>query len=102
MLSVTVCHYPTGTSKWNPVEHRLFGPISTNWAGKPLRTFEIMLAYIRGTTTQTGLKVSAFLVEKVYAKGVKVAKQVMESLNIERHVTCPDWNYTIHPRLASA
>jgi len=101
-LSVTVCHYPTGASKWNPIEHRLFGPISTNWAGKPLRTFEIMLAYIRGTTTQTGLQVSAFLVEKVYSKGIKVAREVMESLNFERHVTCPDWNYTIHPRFASA
>lgn len=101
MLSVTVCHYPTGASKWNPIEHRLFGPISTNWAGKPLRTFEIMLACIRGTATQTGLKVSAFLVEKVYDKGVKVAKEVMESLNFERHVTCPNWNYTIRPRSAS-
>ena len=46
-LEVTVCHYPTGASKWNPVEHRLFGPISINWAGKPLRSFEVMLAYIR-------------------------------------------------------
>ena len=100
-LSVTVCHYPTGASKWNPIEHRLFGPISTNWAGKPLRTFEVMLAYIRGTTTQTGLQVSAFLVEKVYAKGLKVVKEVMESLNLQRHGTCPDWNYTIRPRLAS-
>jgi hypothetical protein len=101
-LNVTVCHYPTGASKWNPIEHRLFGPISTNWAGKPLRTFEIMLACIRGTTTQPGLKVSAFLVEKVYAKGVKVAKEVMESLNLERHAICPAWNYTIRPRSASA
>ena len=55
-LEVTVCHYPTGASKWNPIEHRLFGPISINWAGKPLCSFEAMLAYIRGTTTQTGLK----------------------------------------------
>lgn len=101
-LEITVCHYPTGASKWNPIEHRLFGPISTNWAGKPLRTFEIMLACIRGTTTQTGLKVSAFLVEKVYDKGIKVAKDVMDCLNFERHVTCPNWNYTIRPRFASA
>ncbi|MEJ2265125.1 MAG: ISAzo13 family transposase [Anaerolineales bacterium] len=46
-LAVTVCHYPTGASKWNPVEHRLFGPISVNWAGIPLRTFQTMLALIR-------------------------------------------------------
>ena len=52
-LNVTVCHYPTGASKWNPIEHRLFGPISINWAGQPLRTFETMLACIRGTTTET-------------------------------------------------
>jgi hypothetical protein len=56
-IEVTVCHYPTGTSKWNPIEHRLFGPISMNWAGKPLETFEFMLACIRGTDTDTGLQV---------------------------------------------
>lgn len=101
-LNVNVSHYPTGASKWNPIEHRLFGPISINWAGKPLRTFETVLACIRGTTTQTGLKVSACLVEKVYAKGIKVADEVMESLNLERHTTCPNWNYTIRPRFTSA
>jgi len=101
-LEITVCHYPTGASKWNPIEHRLFGPISTNWAGKPLRTFEIMLACIRGTNTRTGLKVSASLVKKVYGKGIKVAMNVMKNLNIERHMTCPNWNYTIRPRFTSA
>lgn len=99
-LEVTVCHYPTGTSKWNPIEHRLFGPISINWAGKPLRTFEFMLACIRGTETDTGLQVEAFLVEQVYEKGIKVAKEVMQTLQIEWHATCPRWNYTIKPRLA--
>jgi hypothetical protein len=58
-LSVTVCHYPTGCSKWNPIEHRLFSQISLNWAGKPLRSLEIMLNSIRGTSTQTGLTVRA-------------------------------------------
>ncbi len=64
-LEVMVCHYPKNTSKWNPIEHRLFGPISLNWAGKPLRTLETMLAYIRGTTTRTGLQVAAFQVDQV-------------------------------------
>ena len=99
-LEVTVCHYPTGASKWNPIEHRLFGPISLNWAGKPLETFEFMLACIRGTDTDTGLKVEAFLVEKLYAKGIKVAKEIMKALKIEWHEVCPRWNYTIKPRLA--
>jgi hypothetical protein len=100
-LEVTVCHFPTGASKWNPVEHRLFGPISVNWAGQPLRTFDIMLACIRGTTTRAGLHVSAFLVEQLYERGIKVANEVMHSLNLERHATCPNWNYTIRPRHVS-
>jgi hypothetical protein len=100
-LEVTVCHYPTGTSKWNPIEHRLFGPISINWAGKPLRTFEFMLACIRGTTTTTGLQVEADWVDQVYEKGIKVAKEIMETLSIHFHSTCPRWNYTIKPRLSN-
>jgi hypothetical protein len=99
-LEVTVCHYPTGTSKWNPIEHQLFGPISVNWAGEPLRTFEFMLACIRGTSNDTGLTVQACLIEQVYEKGVKVAKEAMDALNIHFHATCPRWNYTIKPRLS--
>ena len=97
-LTVTVCHYPTGCSKWNPVEHRLFGPISLNWAGHPLRTWETMLAYVRGTTTETGLHVTAELHERVYEKGQKVSKAAMAQLNLHRHPVCPQWNYTLCPR----
>jgi hypothetical protein len=99
-LTVTVCHYPTGASKWNPIEHRLFGPISLNWAGQPLKTFEFMLACIRGTDTDTGLQVDAFLVEKVYEKGIKVANELLKTLSIEWHEVCPRWNYTIMPRFS--
>jgi hypothetical protein len=97
-LEVMVCHYPTGSSKWNPIEHRLFGPISVNWAGKPLRTFETALAYIRGTVTETGLQVQAFLVDQVYEKGIKVPAEAMQALNIRFAEVCPRWNYTIRPR----
>ena len=97
-LTATVCHYPTGCSKWNPVEHRLFSYISTNWQGKPLKTLEIMLAYIRGTTTATGLKVKAFLDRGLYRRGQQVKNGDLERLNIEPHAICPKWNYTLHPR----
>jgi transposase len=97
-LEVTVCHYPPGCSKWNPVEHRLFGRISVNWAGKPLRSLGVMLAYIRGTTTAGGLTVTARLDEGTYRKGLKVSRQDMDSLNLRRHDTCPALNYTISPR----
>jgi len=97
-LTVAVCHYPPGCSKWNPVEHRLFSQISTNWAGRPLRSLDIMLGYIRGTTTQTGLRVSAELDEAVYRKPQKVTAEEMDSLDLIRHDTFPAWNYTLRPR----
>jgi Rhodopirellula transposase DDE domain len=97
-LVVTVCHYPTGCSKWNPIEHRLFGPISVNWAGQPLRCWETLLGYLRGTTTTTGLAVRAARLPGTYAPGQRVSKAVMNTLNLERHATCPVWNYTLRPR----
>ena len=99
-LEVTICHYPRGCSKWNPIEYRLFAPISGNWSGIPLRSFETVLSCIRGTTTRTGLRVSAFLQEGVYALGQKVSNAVMQSLNLHFHPVCPRWNYTLKPRLA--
>ena len=99
-LTVTVCHYPTGASHYNPIEHRLFGPISDNWSGKPLRSLPLMLACIRGTTTETGLTVKASLNRKNYRTKIKVSDQEMRSLNLKRHAICPNWNYTIKPRQA--
>jgi hypothetical protein len=101
-LTVTVCHYPTGCSKWNPIEHRLFSQISINWAGKPLRSWEIMLGYLRGTTTTTGLQVDAFRLDGVYATGQSVSDAEMQTLNLEQHDVCPSWNYTIRPRTGGA
>lgn len=101
-LAITVCHYPTGCSKWNPIEHRLFSQISINWAGQPLRSFETMLGLIRGTRTRTGLTVSAHLLEGVFETGKRVTDAVMKTLNITRHAICPQWNYTFRPRLGQA
>jgi hypothetical protein len=97
-VKATVCHYPTGCSKYNPVEYKLFSQISLNWEGKPLRSLELMLGYIRGTTTSTGLTVQAFLDEGVYRKGLKASREDMKRLNINYHEICPRWNYTISPR----
>ncbi len=98
-IEVMVCHYPTGASKWNPIEHRLFSYISLNWAGKPLRSFQVMLNYIRGTTTKTGLKVKACLLDREYKKKIKVSDKEMKALNLHRRRVCPRWNYVIKPRL---
>lgn len=98
-LTVTVCHYPPGCSKFNPVERRLFSQISKNWEGKPLRFLPLMLGYIRGTTTSTGLAVTAHLDEETYKKGQKVMSDDMGRVNIEPHAVCPAWNYTITPTI---
>ena len=100
-LTVTVCHYPTGCSKYNPIERRLFSAITSNWAGIPLRSFQTMLKCIRATTTETGLKVKAFLMKRTYAKGQQVTDAEMRTRNLVRDTVCPNWNYTIHPRSAS-
>jgi hypothetical protein len=98
-LTVTICHYPTGCSKWNPIEHRLFSAISRNWAGTPLRTWDTLLGTIRGTTT-TGLSVQAHLQPGAYPIGQSVSDAVMATLNLERQAVCPPWNYTLRPRSA--
>ena len=97
-LEITVCHYPTGASKWNPIEHRLFSFISLNWAGYPLRSLDCMLSLIRGTKTKGGLTVGAVLNKNKYPTKIKVPDGEMASLNIQHHTTCPKWNYTIKPR----
>jgi hypothetical protein len=97
-LSVTVSHYPPGCSKWNPVEYRLFSHISMNWAGRPLRNLDTMLAYIRGTTTSTGLKVEARLDQGIYRNGRRVTSREFKELALATHETCPTWNYTLYPR----
>jgi hypothetical protein len=97
-LAVTVCRYPTGCSKWNPIEHRLFGPISLNWAGQPLATWDTLLGYLRGTATETGLTVRAALHEGVYQTGERVSDAELATLNLARHAVCPTWNYTLRPR----
>jgi hypothetical protein len=96
-LIVTVCHYPMGASKWNPIEHRLFSEIIKTWAGCPLRTFVVAAQYIRETKTKTGLAVRAHLVRKKYATGEKISDEMMATLNITHHTVCPQWNYTIYP-----
>lgn len=94
-LTVSVSHYPTGASKWNPVEHRLFGPISSNWAGQPLETLGTMLGLIRGTQ---GVSVTASLDRRKYPIGERVTDEQMQQIGLRRARVCPQWNYTINPK----
>lgn len=97
-VEVTVCHYPPGASKWDPIEHRLFSYISRKFAGEPLTSYDKALELIQSTTTKTGLTVSAQLVTQEYPIGKKYTDAQMSSLKIERAAFLPQWNYTLKPR----
>ena len=96
-LTVTVAHYPTGASKYNPIERRLFSQISKNWAAEPLTDYHKILGLIRHTTTSTGLRVRACLDTKDYPTKVKPSAQRLRELRITRHKILPKWNYTMAP-----
>jgi hypothetical protein len=97
-MTLQVCHYPPGTSKWNKIEHRLFCHITQNWRGKPLITRETVVELIASTTTRTGLTVQCELDTRSYPKGIKVTDAEMKTLNIKGDPFHPEWNYTISPR----
>jgi hypothetical protein len=98
-LAVTVCHYPTGASKWNPIEHRLFSEISKHWAGQPLIDYPTILRLIGETKTKTGLRVNCRLTTEFYPTKIKVSDGQMAELNLLMHPTLPNWNYTLFPKL---
>jgi hypothetical protein len=96
-LKARVCHYPSGASKWNPIEHRMFSFISINWEGKPLDSYETMLKYIRSTKTEEGLRIRACMNTKQYVTGIKPSKKQMASIQLKRYRVNTEWNYSITP-----
>ena len=96
-LTLAVCHFPPGTSKWNKVEHRLFSFISSNWRGEPLRDYETVVRLIAGTTTAKGLKVTCRLDHRRYPVGRKITNEEFAHVNLKPDSFHGEWNYTIHP-----
>ena len=100
-LTITVCHLPPGTSKWNKIEHRLFSHITLDWRGRPLTSHEVMLQTIAATTTRTGLTVHAELDTDTYPSGIKIPDKQIKALHeagtLRRHDWHPEWNYTLKP-----
>jgi hypothetical protein len=100
-LSISVCHFPPGTSKWNKVEHRLFSHISINWRGRPLEDYETVVQLIGATTTGKGLKVKARLDKRRYRTGLRVSQAEMKKLHLVRSDFHGEWNYRIEPNSAN-
>jgi DDE family transposase len=98
-LTLTVAHYPTGASKWNPIEHRLFSEISKNWAGEPLDSYQKILRFIRSTRTESGLSVTAHLDRRHYPTGVEPTPAQLHALRLQPGDVLPKWNYTLSPNL---
>lgn len=97
-LTITVCHYPPGTSKWNKIEHRMFSFISMNWRGRPLTDLRTIVELIAATTTDTGLTIHADLDLNWYPTGVKITDTELAALPIKGNTAFhPEWNYTISP-----
>ena len=97
-ITLNVCHFPLGTSKWNKIEHRLFSFITKNWRGRPLTAYEVIVNLIASTTTKTGLTVRAAVDPRRYETGIEVSDEEIEQLSITRARFHGEWNYTIRPR----
>jgi len=97
-ISVHVCHFPPGTSKWNKIEHQMFSFISRNWRGRPLESVGMIINLIANTTPQTGLQIKADIDCNEYEKGIKVSDDEMEKLHIDRDDFHGEWNYKIMPQ----
>lgn len=100
-ITISVCHFPPGTSKWNKIEHRLFSYITMNWRGHPLVSYETVINLIASTKTKTGLQVKARLDKKTYERGIKVPKKELDLINIKRDKFHGEWNYSISPQKIS-
>jgi hypothetical protein len=97
-LTISVCHFPPGTSKWNKIEHRLFSFITMNWRGRPLISHEAIVSLIGSTKTRSGLKVASHLDTNIYPAGIKVTDEQLASVNLIREEFHGDWNYSVAPR----
>ena len=97
-ITLHVCHFPPGTSKWNKIEHRLFCHITKNWRGRPLTSYEVIVQLIASTKTVKGLTVQAALDPQEYETGIKVSDEELAKLNITPAKFHGNWNYTVTPR----
>lgn len=97
-MTIEVCHFPPGTSKWNKIEHRVFCHITRNWQGVPLESLEVVVQLIGATRTREGLQVHAWLDEARYEKGRKVTDAEMAEIHLTPNKFHGEWNYEIRPR----
>jgi hypothetical protein len=97
-ITISVCHYPPGTSKWKKIEHRMFSFISKNWRGKPLIDRQTVIELIGHTVTKNVLKIEVVIDKNIYKKGIRVTDEEMKKINLEEALFHGEWNYKIRPQ----
>ena len=101
-LQVRVAHYPPYTSKYNPIEHRLFPHVTRACAGVSFEDLATALQLMRKTRTRTGLRVTVEVVKKYYAIGLPYSAEFRHSMPIVFDDDLSDWNYIAVPGAAAA
>lgn len=96
-IEIRIAHYPPYTSKWNPVEHKVFPHITRALQGVILKSYETVKDLVERTTTSTGLKVQANIVDKIYETGRKYATDFKETMRIIFDDHLGKWNYRVIP-----
>lgn len=96
-IEIRIAHYPPYTSKYNPIEHRLFPHLTRACQGVIFTSIELVKELIEKTRTSTGLKVTVQIIDKVYQLGRKVTDDFMETMSIVFDDYLPQWNYTAVP-----
>ena len=97
-IEIRIAHYPPYTSKWNPIEHRVFPHITRAMSGMVLTSHQFMKELIESTTTKAGLKVFACIFNRIYETGRKVAVGFKESMRIVFDKHLGQWNYVAIPK----
>ena len=100
-LDVRVAHYPPYTSKYNPIEHRLFPHVTRACAGVSFTDLETAVQLMRKTRTRTGLRVTLEVVNKYYAIGQQYSPEFRAAMPLEFDEELPAWNYRAIPGAAS-
>lgn len=96
-LKIIVSHYPPYSSKWNPIEHRLFAQTHRSLQGIVFSSYELVREMIAKTTTKQGLKVIARINDKIYPIGLKVDKNALDAKRILKLPQNPELNYMFLP-----
>ena len=96
-MTIHVCHFPPGTSKWNKIEHRMFCHITENWRSRPLESQAVVVQLIANTRTAKGLAIQSEIDDTFYPTGIKIPDEDMARLSIVRDEFHGEWNYKIYP-----